>query len=471
MAEDKSPIRVLEFYSGIGGLRYSLEKSGVKADLVEAFDINELANDVYEHNFGHRPTQGNIQGLTVQQLDKYKADSWLMSPPCQPYTRQGLQKDADDARASSFLKIMELLPLMASPPAHVLVENVVGFENSVTHSRLLAVLEDAGFVIQEFILSPLQFGIPYSRPRYFCLAKTNSEDFVEPGYNGQLLCSPGPLLHLKQTQSNSHIFENVKDSKKTSGLYSKSGNGTSLNDLRQVPGAPPIQLKRNEPIINPAVQCGTVGDYLESIPVHAMEEGIGDRLAGPSSSDGNSPALTSASQCSLHQDSGLPGRNIVGDPEQANSNRGQSTSLPHGDQWEPYKVPMNVVERWIDAYDIVTPQCRRCCCFTKSYSRYAKGTGSFLATKVSLKEEDTLEKHIFDLRLEGRSLASLGLRYFTPREVANLHSFPDSFRFPAHIKLKQRYALLGNSLSVAVVGSLIKYLFSTRTLREPLVGQ
>lgn len=33
--------------------------------------------------------QGNIQRLTVQQLDAYKAHSWLLSPPCQPYTRQG----------------------------------------------------------------------------------------------------------------------------------------------------------------------------------------------------------------------------------------------------------------------------------------------------------------------------------------------------------------------------------------------
>lgn len=32
-------------------------KSGVKAEVVEAFDINNVANDVYEHNFGHRPYQ------------------------------------------------------------------------------------------------------------------------------------------------------------------------------------------------------------------------------------------------------------------------------------------------------------------------------------------------------------------------------------------------------------------------------
>lgn len=32
-------------------------KAGVNAKVVEAFDINDKANDVYEYNFGHRPYQ------------------------------------------------------------------------------------------------------------------------------------------------------------------------------------------------------------------------------------------------------------------------------------------------------------------------------------------------------------------------------------------------------------------------------
>lgn len=32
-------------------------KAGVNAQVVEAFDINDKANDVYELNFGHRPYQ------------------------------------------------------------------------------------------------------------------------------------------------------------------------------------------------------------------------------------------------------------------------------------------------------------------------------------------------------------------------------------------------------------------------------
>lgn len=102
MADLEGPMRVLEFYSGIGGLRYSLQEAGVEAVVVEAFDINEVANDVYEHNFGHRPSQRNIQRLTVSQLDAYKADTWIMSPPCQPYTRQGCRLTKGCWRCSCF---------------------------------------------------------------------------------------------------------------------------------------------------------------------------------------------------------------------------------------------------------------------------------------------------------------------------------------------------------------------------------
>lgn len=42
-------------------------------------------------------------------------------------------------------------------------------QTSDTHKIMIQTLEKADFVTQEFILSPLQFGVPYSRPRYFCL--------------------------------------------------------------------------------------------------------------------------------------------------------------------------------------------------------------------------------------------------------------------------------------------------------------
>ena len=63
-------------------------------------------------------------------------------------------------------------------------------------------------------------------------------------------------------------------------------------------------------------------------------------------------------------------------------------------------------------------------------------------------------------------LRQLGVRYFTPAEVAALHSFPTSFSFPQHVTLRQRYALLGNSLSASVVAALLRYLLHPEDLRS-----
>ena len=54
-------------------------------------------------------------------------------------------------------------------------------------------------------------------------------------------------------------------------------------------------------------------------------------------------------------------------------------------------------------------------------------------------------------------LVPLKLRYFTEREIANLHCLPDWFSFPPSLTLKQRYKALGNSLNVHVVTVLMKH--------------
>jgi tRNA (cytosine38-C5)-methyltransferase len=70
------------------------------------------------------------------------------------------------------------------------VENVVGFEASRTRQQLFKVLGAAGFTCQEFLLTPLQLGIPYSRPRYFCIAR----QVKDPMY-GCHLGTECPILH------------------------------------------------------------------------------------------------------------------------------------------------------------------------------------------------------------------------------------------------------------------------------------
>ncbi|KAF8393259.1 hypothetical protein HHK36_021500 [Tetracentron sinense] len=376
------PWRVLEFYSGIGGMRYSIMRARVSATMVEAFDINDKANDVYEFNFGHRPYQGNIENLTAAELDKFGAHAWLLSPPCQPYTRQGLQKDSSDARASSFLKILELISHTLHPPLMLFVENVVGFETSDTHKQMMEILVKTGFVTQEYILSPLQFGVPYSRPRYFCLAKRRPSSFQDPHFNNQLLWTPRPLLgHYDSTTMVEHDQSNAK-----------------WENLIQ--------------------SCEPVENFLELKTSSNQSEMESDFFDESSVSALGCEALEKKAE-------------------------GNESCISFLDQ---YIVPLSLIERWGSAMGILTS-----CCIANGildYYRYVKGTGSLLAT-VQPERKGKVS-----------SLKEQGLRYFTPREVANLHSFPEDFHFPQHISLRQQYALLGNSLSAAVVAPLLRYLFT-----------
>uniref|UniRef100_A0A0E0JL32 Uncharacterized protein n=1 Tax=Oryza punctata TaxID=4537 RepID=A0A0E0JL32_ORYPU len=331
--ETAAPWKVLEFYSGIGGMRYSLAASGARAEVVEAFDINDVANDVYELNFGHRPCQGNIQTLTASDLDKYKAHAWLLSPPCQPYTRQGLQKHSADARAFSFIKILNLMKNMSFPPQMLFVENVVGFEVSDTHDQLLEVLSDLNFNTQEFILSPLQFGIPYSRPRYFCLAKREPMSFQHPSDNSKLLRTPTFLTLVRAGHNRCNPDE---------------------DELELV--------------------CKPISDFLET-----RSQNVADQESSVNGSDGCTPSGI------ISQD---------------------------------YVVPLNLIERWGNAMGIFF----------------------FLGLRLPNQSfNDILNlKQISKDNLEISSLKELGLRFFTPREVANLHAFPSSFHFPDHIGLRQQ---------------------------------
>lgn len=118
----------------------------------------------------------NIEGLTSDLVNKLDVNTILMSPPCQPFTRNGLQNDVKDPRTASFLHILKILPDLTNIKK-ILIENVKGFEQSDTRNILIETLKGLEFSCQEFILSPHQIGIPNSRHRYYCLGKKQPERF------------------------------------------------------------------------------------------------------------------------------------------------------------------------------------------------------------------------------------------------------------------------------------------------------
>lgn len=156
---------MLELFSGIGGWRFAAPAG---AAVTAAYDVSPAANGTYQLNHGHLPLNRELATIPGPDLAAWGADTWVMSPPCQPYTRMGNRADLADPRASALIHLMDIL--RSAPPRNLVVENVEGFLESESHVRLRSILDAMGFHVLTFRICPTRFGVPNQRPRVYLVA-------------------------------------------------------------------------------------------------------------------------------------------------------------------------------------------------------------------------------------------------------------------------------------------------------------
>lgn len=195
---DTTKIRMLEFFSGIGGMRISVEKAlrllnqenkrSYVLESCRAYDISLHANNVYYYNFCGSSNKASdsvctklVEQLKPKDISPLRANLWTMSPPCQPFTTNGEGRgkqrlDASDKRCNGLKGITKLLTALKKEdrPKWILLENVKGFEDSAMCEIWCECLRNNGYSFRSFVLSPVEFGIPNHRRRYYLLAERDS---------------------------------------------------------------------------------------------------------------------------------------------------------------------------------------------------------------------------------------------------------------------------------------------------------
>lgn len=180
-------LRMVEFFSGIGGMRSAVEGivgKDVHLSSCMAFEISQTANEVYRHNFPDTAKGFGVRTKLVEQLrvtDLPKdTNLWTMSPPCQPFTRTRLakQRDLDDKRTAGFVAVLNLLEAAnENRPMWILLENVAGFAGSQAHELFYKTLLKCGYSWIDGVLSPIELGVPNHRKRYFALCEKSDRFF------------------------------------------------------------------------------------------------------------------------------------------------------------------------------------------------------------------------------------------------------------------------------------------------------
>lgn len=222
---EKGDVTMLEFFSGIGGMRLAVEAALRELKLrnlasCQAYDISLYANQMYKHNI-----DDNVSTRLVEQLKELpEVDLWTMSPPCQPFTttRGSKSLDLDDARCAGLKGIMRLLSTARQKPRWIFLENVQGFASSQMCAAWKDCLRENGYGYQDFLLSPVQFGVPNNRLRYYMLCELDStrwksEDLeTRRDENGlsidRIIREPPPLSHHSSTVRKRTIGEYVDSS-------------------------------------------------------------------------------------------------------------------------------------------------------------------------------------------------------------------------------------------------------------------
>lgn len=170
-----SPKQFIEFFAGIGLVRYALEKSGWEC--VYANDFDPKKQEQYEAKFGnaHFHLEDIFAADEVMRRLPKSVKLATASFPCVDLSLAGHWKGIDGEHSSAVFGFLDCIRKMA-PPQILLLENVVGLLSSNEGQdfiRLAMLLSELGYWLDAFQLDAKHF-VPQSRPRVFIVAVHNS---------------------------------------------------------------------------------------------------------------------------------------------------------------------------------------------------------------------------------------------------------------------------------------------------------
>lgn len=237
-------LRVLDLFSGCGGLSLGFERAGF--EIVGGVEIDKKAARSHAENlFRGMPASvierhSQVVDITKTSPEKFRnnilipdnqdnVDVIIGGPPCQAFARIGRAKLMDiaqnpegyllDQRANLYVRLLQYVDYFR--PLAVLIENVpdiLNFGKVNIAEEIVASLMDLGYVSKYTILNCAGFGVPQNRLRFILIAyptflQLNPEFPIPthhvdlPGGYQNLLTTALRLVFQQQTGNYAHISE------------------------------------------------------------------------------------------------------------------------------------------------------------------------------------------------------------------------------------------------------------------------
>ena len=162
-----------EMFSGIGGMRLGLQKSGWKT--IWANEIDKYACQIYRKNFGNNELiEADIRTINPNTIPNHV----LLTAgfPCQPYSCAGKRQGFQDVRGTLFYEILRVIE--AKKPTLLLLENVEGIlsnDYGKTFGTILEKLGNLGYWCEWQVINSRHW-VPQNRPRVFIVGHSRERN-------------------------------------------------------------------------------------------------------------------------------------------------------------------------------------------------------------------------------------------------------------------------------------------------------
>ena len=169
-------IKMIDLCAGTGAFTYVFTQTGV-VDVVFANDFEQTSKIIYDHNFNHKLTLGNICDIDVKLIPRH--DILTAGFPCQPFSIAGKQEGFNDVRSNVFWKIIEIIKHHA--PKCVILENVknlISHDNGRTFKIIKNSLKKEKYDIIYKVLNTSDItDVPQHRERLYIVCVKNKKIF------------------------------------------------------------------------------------------------------------------------------------------------------------------------------------------------------------------------------------------------------------------------------------------------------
>jgi len=186
-------LKIIDLFSGCGGLSKGFEMAGFKAS--GSVEFWEPAIKTHKVNFPDCKFLGSdITKISNQEIISMRKETGLIDgivggPPCQGFSTIG-RRDRNDPRNSLFKDFLRFVQIFN--PSFFLMENVKGLLSTKTGKGenvidiIFSEFDKIGYKCQYFLLNAADYGVPQLRERVFVFGSKKGLINVPPKTNNDL---------------------------------------------------------------------------------------------------------------------------------------------------------------------------------------------------------------------------------------------------------------------------------------------